>query len=109
VQILTSLLALVIAQNRPQTRKLKDVEDKLTNMSKGSKEIADGGTRELPPTGSRAVFGTIAGGALGITFGPGGLLAGMLLGFVMGDRRDIRAYERDRHTSDLNAEPPREQ
>lgn len=46
---------------------------------------------------------------MGLSFGPGGLLAGALLGFMIGDRRDIRAYERNPHTPDLNPEPKAEQ
>lgn len=108
-QILLALLAFIVAQNRKHTRKLKNVEDKLTIMVDKPTRGSDGGTRELPPTGPRAIGGAIAGGAIGVSFGPGGLLAGILLGFIMGDKRDIRAYERDPHTPDLNARSQTEQ
>lgn len=94
-QVLTVFIAVVVAQNRIQTRNLTGIEDKLTIMTREPRRAADGGSRKLPPTGGRAIGGAIAGGAIGITFGPGGLLAGVLLGFAIGDRRDVRAYERD--------------
>lgn len=104
VQFLTVLIAVVVAQNRRHTQKLKKVEDTLTSMSKRPAEVTDGGDKTLPPTGPRAIGGAIAGGAIGISFGPGGLLAGVFLGFAIGDKRDIRAYERDSRSPDLNVE-----
>ncbi|MFC7081082.1 hypothetical protein [Halorussus caseinilyticus] len=74
----------------------------MTNEPAG---VTDGGASELPPTGGRA----IAGGAIGVTFGPGGLLAGILLGFTIGDRRDIRTYERSSHTPDPSDESKADQ
>lgn len=109
VQFLTVLIAIVVGQNRIQTQKLKDIEVKMTTMTKENVEATDGGTRELPPIGGRAIGGTIAGGAIGLSFGPGGVLAGMFLGFAWGDKLDIRAYERDPHTPDLNRESKAEQ
>lgn len=102
-QVLMVLLAVVVAQNRIQTRKLKDIKHKLATMTNDPTEVTDGGPRELPPTGGRAIGGAIAGGAIGLTFGPGGLLAGMFLGFAIGDRRDIRAYRRNPHTPNADS------
>lgn len=104
VQFLSALIAVVVGQNRIQTRRLKNVESILTTMTDGRSEATDGGARELPPVGGRALGGMIAGGAIGLSFGPGGVLAGMFLGFAWGDKLDIRAYERDPHTPDLNPE-----
>ncbi|WP_135825490.1 hypothetical protein [Halorussus ruber] len=109
LQLLVILIAVVVAQNRRHTQKLKDSEDKLTNMTNGSEEITDGGSRKLPPTGPRAIGGLIAGGAIGLSFGPGGVLAGMFLGFAWGDKLDIRAYERNPNTPELNRESNTEQ
>lgn len=106
--VLLALLVTVVIQNRVQTRRLKTIESILTTMSDSTKASTDGGTRELPPTGPRAIGGAIIGAIIGailaIWFGPGSILAGAFLGFTTGDRWDIRAYERNPLTPDLNAE-----
>lgn len=109
VPVLLVLLVIVVVQNRAQTRKLKSIESKVTTMSESPKTSPNGGTRGLPPTGPRAIggaiVGAIVGAVVGIWLGPGSVPAGMFLGFTIGDRWDIRAYERDPLTPDLNIEP----
>lgn len=103
VQILTALIAIVVAQNRAQTRKLKDIEDKLTTVTTRPAEATDGGTPKRRPTAAWALGLAIAGGALGFSFGPGGVLAGIYFGLLVGGKLDRRVHERDPQTADPNA------
>lgn len=109
VQILTALIAIVVAQNRTQTQKLKEIEGEVTNMTNRPTEATDGGTPERRPTAAWAIGLAIAGGSLGFSFGPGGVLAGIYFGLLVGGKLDRRTYERDAPTHDLNVEPPAEQ
>jgi hypothetical protein len=113
VPVFLILLVTLVVQNRTQTQKLKTIESKVTTVADSTGKSTDGGTRELPPTGPRAVggaiIGAIVGASISIWLGPGSILAGAFLGFTTGDRWDIRAYERDPLTPNLNAESRTEQ
>lgn len=108
VQILTALLAIVVAQNRMQTQKLKEIEVKVTTMTTSRPETTDGGTPERRPTVAWAVGLAIAGGSIGFSFGPGGVLAGIYFGLLVGGKIDRRGYDRDSPSTNLNVEPKAE-
>lgn len=77
----------LLGQNRLQTRKLKDIESKLTTMGEKSPAATDGGSQDPEyVSGGGGLGGAIAGVSIGISFGPGGVLAGAYLGYVVGER-----------------------
>ncbi|WP_135826517.1 hypothetical protein [Halorussus ruber] len=62
--------------------------------------VADGGTPakprdedELSPSGAGAISGAIAGGALGLAWGPAGVIGLAVLGAMVGDEWEQRVLE----------------
>jgi len=78
------LISILVGQTRLQTRRLKRVEAKVTNMSEASPAATDGGTPAK--IGGGGLGGALAGVFAGASFGPGGVLAGIYLGYVVGER-----------------------
>jgi len=80
------LLGMLVGQTRLQTRRLKRIETKVTDMGKAGETATDGGSPDPETIGGGGLGGAIAGGFAGASFGPGGVLAGAYLGYVLGER-----------------------
>lgn len=85
-QLLGVSTGALLGQNGFQTRKLKRIETKVTGMNETTPPATDGGRPESETVGGGGLGGAIAGGSIGISFGPGGVLAGVYLGYVLGER-----------------------
>lgn len=100
VQLLGMLSGVIITQNRLHTRKLKKIGEEIETMSDGSPAATDGGTRRTRTTGGPGVGGAIAGGFAGASFGPGGVLAGAFLGYLISEEMfEEGANDRDGNES----------
>lgn len=87
-QIVGFFSGIILGQNVVQTRKLKQIEGQLQDMSQDPTTVTDGGSTEPSTTGGGAIGGAIAGGSLGVSFGPGGVVAGAFLGAILGNRAE---------------------
>lgn len=97
VQLLGMLSGILITQNRLHTRKLKKIGEEIETMSDGPPAATDGGARRARNTGGPGVGGAIAGGFAGASFGPGGVLAGAFLGYLISEE----IFEEDTDDSDV--------
>lgn len=85
-QLLGISTGALLGQNRFQTRRLKRIETNVIAMRESDATATDGGSPETEPVGGGGLGGAIAGGSIGLSFGPGGVLAGAYLGYVLGER-----------------------
>lgn len=109
VQIVLLLVVVVATQNQMHTRRLNMIESKSTTMSSEPREVPDGGKSQRDIPSDWTICGVVCGAIIGSWFGPGGVLAGMYLGFWRGSKLDRRVYENDPLTPDLNQKAKPEQ
>ena len=86
-QLIFALIAVVLGQTIIQTQKLNQLQSEVATMRE-SPAMTDGGdsSEGRGTSGGGAIGGAIAGGALGSSYGPGGTVAGILFGAILGDK-----------------------
>lgn len=94
-QLLGGSTGAILAQNQYQIRKLKNMEDSVIAMNGSEQTATDGGSADPELTGGVGIGGALAGASLGLSFGPGGVLAGIYLGYVVEVRLMRRAFSDD--------------
>lgn len=96
-QLLGGSTGAILVHNHLQTRRLKRVEDNVIAMNGGYSTATDGGSPETEKIGEGVSFGgALAGASIGLSFGPGGVLAGIYLGYVV-EKRLMRRQFSDEH------------
>lgn len=86
-QLLGLSTSAILGYNKLQTRKLKSIESNVIAMSEVDTTATDGGRPESGKIGSGpGLAGALAGASIGLSFGPGGVLAGIYLGYVVENR-----------------------
>lgn len=94
-QLLGGSTGAILVHNHFQTRRVKRIERDVIAMSKTCSTATDGGRPESKDVGGAGVGGALAGASIGFSFGPGGVLAGIYLGYVVEERLMRRAFPED--------------
>lgn len=95
-QLLGASTGAILVHNQFQTRRIKRIEDNVIAMNGGHPAATDGGSPGSERTVRGAgLGGALAGASIGLSFGPGGVLAGIYLGYVVEQRLMRRAFSDD--------------
>jgi hypothetical protein len=86
-QLLGLSTSVILGYNKLQTSKLTTIESNVIAMNKTDATATDGGrSRPEKLVSGPGLAGALAGASIGFSFGPGGVLAGIYLGYVVENR-----------------------
>lgn len=91
-QLLGVSTGAILVHNQFQTQRVKRIGDNVIAMNGERSTATDGGSPESEQIGGAGLGGAIAGASIGLSFGPGGVLAGIYLGYVVEERLMRRAF-----------------
>lgn len=94
-QLLGASTGAILVHNHFQTRRVKRIENNVIAMSGERSTATDGGHPESGNVGGAGIGGALAGASIGLSFGPGGVLAGIYLGYVVEERLMRRKFPED--------------
>lgn len=94
-QLLGASTGAILVHNHFQTRRVKKIENNVIAMSCERSTATDGGRPESENIGGAGIGGALAGASIGLSFGPGGVLAGIYLGYVVEERLMRRQFPED--------------